>query len=320
MKFLILAGGFATRLWPLSEHRAKPLLVVGGSTILGHILKSLKQVQDQDIIVLTNRKFEGDIKKELKKNGRKNSIIFQEDSTGEIQKLGALRALSLCIKSQCIDDDITILAGDNLLEGFDPTDLQCQAHTARLIVRKLPDLQEASKFGVVTLGEKEEVLEFQEKPENPKSPLVSTGFVAFSRSLIPFLHECAEKFPDNLGGLFVFLKSKGITITAKIHEGAWFDIGSFESYLEAHKSLQKEPQIFEKGAQVKNSELVGKVFLGENTIVEDSVLVDCLILGNGFIKGCRLSQCLIDESVHLENVDLNHKMIRRMTKLKGPNA
>jgi glucose-1-phosphate thymidylyltransferase len=184
MKILILAGGFATRLWPLSEKHAKPLLLLAGKTILAHLLDRIPQ--GADVALLTNKKFEADFRKELKQLGRDSVEIFCEDAHSDGEKLGALGAISVACRELQVDDDLLVLAGDNLLPELKISDLDCDSDSARIAVRQVTSKEEARKFGVVEM-EGETVVGFEEKPSQPKSTLVSTGFLALGKNTLPIL-------------------------------------------------------------------------------------------------------------------------------------
>ena len=132
---MILAGGFATRLWPLTENRAKPLLLLGGQTILvrilDQVLKNKKKlenseiIEQEDVIILTNKKFEQEFKEELNKNGYGNVKIYIEDAESDGEKKGALGAVLDCIHFYGVKESIAILAGDNVIPGFSIDQLIC---------------------------------------------------------------------------------------------------------------------------------------------------------------------------------------------------
>jgi len=313
MKALILAGGFATRLWPLSENRAKPLLLVGGKTILEHLLEKIPK--EMPVYLLINKKFEADFIQELEQLGRKNAEIFLEDAMSDSGKVGALKALSEAIKHYEIDDNIAVFAGDNLLPNFKMSQLIDDSQSASLVVHDCKDLYAAKKFGVVEIreiGGKWIIADFEEKPQNPKGTLVSTSFMSLGKKFFPNLHDLAEKYPDRLGEIIAELIRQKKTVWASLNSGDWFDVGSFESYLEAHKSISEKPvsKVF-----LEKNHLSGKVFIGEGSVVENCRLTDCIIYPNNTLKNCHISQSALDESCILEGVDLNNKIIRKGTNL-----
>lgn len=320
MKVIVLAGGFATRLWPITESRAKPLLVIDGQTILARLLKPVLESDSfsaADIYLCTNQKFQANFKNELKNLNCEDINIFCEDAAKEGEKLGALGAISAVIDHYKIKEDLLVLAGDNILTAFDPEKMQVGPSEAKITVRAVEDLHAARKFGVVELGKNGEVLGFEEKPEKPKSIIVSAGFLSLGRDLLPILQKFALKEPDALGGIFPELLGNNIKVSAYETSGDWFDVGSFDTYLEAHKTLQAKSKNIHKSVKEKNNTYGGKVFVAQKVILEDSTLVDTILYPGSTIKNCQLSNCVIDENCHLENLDLSYKVIRQNTKLIG---
>ncbi len=311
MKILILAGGFATRLWPLSEKHAKPLLLLAGKTILAHLLDRIPY--DLEVALLTNKKFEEAFCLELKNLHRENIKIFCEDAHSDGEKLGALGAISVACRELKIDDDLLVLAGDNLLPELQISDLECQSDSARIAIREVGSKDEARKFGVVEL-DGETVIGFEEKPSNPKSRMVSTGFLALGKDTLPILHEYAKKAPDALGGIFPELLHQGISVSAAKVGGEWFDIGSFETYLGAHKILQTESVVRGQNIQESGCKFSGRVFLGDDSIVENCQLHDVIVYPGTVLRDCHISTSVIDENCHLEGLDLSQKLVRSGVK------
>ncbi len=328
MKVLILAGGFATRLWPLTEHRAKPLLLLDGKTILAHILEKLPQ--DAEIFLLTNQAFAADFQQELKNLKRKKVSIFCEDAHSDREKLGALGAISVAIREFKIQDDVLIFAGDNLLPLLRVDALLSGSDQACIAVRNVSNLDEARKFGVVEVNDelritnyelegKKRVENFEEKPEHPKSTLVSTGFLFLGHALFPILHEFARHSPDALGAIFPEFLRHGKTVLATEVGGEWFDVGSFDTYLESHMALQHLPLLLGSGVRQSGNQFSGKVFLGAGAKVKNCRITDSIIYPNCHLENCQISQSVIDESCHLVGLDLNRKIIRRRTKTVAMN-
>ena len=306
MKILILAGGFATRLWPLSEKHAKPLLLLAGKTILAHLLDRIPV--EAEVALLTNKKFEENFRRELDKLGRNSVEIFCEDAHSDGEKLGALGAISVACRELEIDDDLLVLAGDNLLPELKISDLKCSSDSARIAVRQVATKDEAMKFGVVEL-DGEVVVGFEEKPSNPRSTLVSTGFLALGKNTLPILHEFAKKSPDALGGIFPELLRQGIEVTGA-RVGEWFDIGSFETYLGAHRALQDKDVVRGNKVREKDNVFSGRVFLGDNTDIEGCQLRDVIVYPGTVLRDCRISNSVIDENCNLVGLDLSQKLVR----------
>lgn len=314
MKCIILAGGFATRLWPLTENKAKPLLHLKDRPLISHIVEKLPK--ETEIIISTNAVFESDFKEWAKGFTDRNLKIFVEDSAGDDFKKGALGATAFVIESEDIKEDLILLAGDNYF-AFDMNDLLNRfTDNPLLAAYDIKNLEEARKFGVV-IQKDGKAIGFQEKPEQPKSTLVSTGcFIFPAKNLKDIVHYAKEK-NDDLGGIFEYLVKQGETIDVFEFEDAWVDIGSYEAYLQANKELLAGEVIEREGVQKEGvNEFIGGVYLGKNVVVRNSVIENSVILDGGEIDNCVIRNCVIDENCHLKNLDLSHKMIRQGSRIE----
>ncbi len=303
MHALILAGGFATRLWPLTENRAKPLLVLHGKTILAHILAQVPA--DVTVTVVANFAFADDFIEELKRINRPKTQLWCEPSTSDGEKLGALRAISECVRDLKIEDEIALLAGDNLLPSFDFGDLAVTENEAKIIVRDIGDIVLARSFGVAEV-ENSVVQSFVEKPQNPTSSLISTGFFALGRNCINHLHDCAAAQPDALGGVIPYLLRHGTAVGAAEYAGEWFDVGSFAAYLDAHRTLTPQKNEVDKNG----NQISGSVWISPSAEVKNSILHDCIVYDNTVVENCHVSCSVIDSDAMLSGVDINQKLIR----------
>ncbi len=325
-------------------------MLLDGKTILAHILDKIPA--SGEVFLLTNKAFEEEFRLEMKKYGRKNFQIFCEDAHSDGEKLGAVKAVSLALQEYKIQESVFVFAGDNLLPELNVESLQCTDDEARIAVREVETLDEARKFGVVEVrgegqGTRDEgkklaplckgrcpalrdrgvlerlkgdllsVIGFEEKPENPKSKLVSTGFLSIGRELFPLLHKTAEKSPDGLGNIFVEFLASEENVFGVPTGGDWFDVGSFETYLEAHRALQKKDLFIGKNVRQKENVFGGKVFLGDGCEVTDCRITDSIVYPGSHLHNCHISQSVIDENCELSGLDLSRKLVRRGTKVHG---
>jgi glucose-1-phosphate thymidylyltransferase len=314
MKCIILAGGFATRLWPLTENKAKPLLHLKDRPIISHIVDALPPTIE--ILISTNAVFEDDFKAWAKHYPDRNLRIFVEDSKANEGKKGALGATALVIRETKIDEDLLLIAGDNYF-GFRLSDFLAAFRGHPLLAAyDIRDLNLAKKFGVV-VAKNGQVTEFQEKPQEPKSTLVSTGCYVFPRKNLADIVEYAAKKKDDLGGIFEHLLRKGETIETFSFKEPWYDIGSFEGYLKATKDLL-DGQVIEKDGVQKSgkNQLTGGVYLGEDTHLEDCVIEDSVILKDCVLRNCVLRNCIVAERCVLDGIDLGRQMIRQGSVIK----
>lgn len=333
MQCFILAGGFATRLWPLTERRAKPLLPIAGRPILTYAVEAVPA--DLPITVSTNAVFAQDFADWKKTLKRTDVHIAIEDTGHEDQKLGALGALARWISEEKIDDDVLLLAGDNfaacdlsaflklfrehpLIAGHDIGDTDAAKAFGTIIVEDLPSPGgSAEPGGGAGGGGVQRVSSFEEKPSHPKSTVVSTGWWVLPRTSLPILTAYAAKHPDNVGGVFEEFLRQGLSIDCFIFRELWKDIGSFEAYMSLHRELVGEKALTHPTATFSpDAELKGAIDLGPNTIITQSTLTDCIVFGNTTITDCVLTRCIIDTGCVLRGVDLTDKMLRAGTVLE----
>jgi len=315
MQALILAGGFATRLWPLTEKRAKPLLLLNGKPLISHIVEKIPT--EIKITISTNQVFKTDFEKWKKSFLDRDIKIFIEDSANDDAKKGALGATSFFIQEKKIDENLILIAGDNYFNFNFQNFLNNFKQNPLIAVFDLKSLNKAKKFGVVNINKQNRVDSFEEKPPEPKSTLVSTGLYIFpQKNLQDIIHYAKEK-NDDLGGIFeYFLNIKKQTVDCFTFDQGWYDIGSFSAYLEAHQTLQKNQKIKTKSVQIdSDSKLEGAIFLGENVQIVNSYLKDTVVLDNCQIQDCVIRESVIDQYCELCNIDLTRKMIRSESQI-----
>jgi len=320
MKCFILAGGFATRLWPLTERRAKPLLPLADIPLLSYVIEQVPP--DLPITVSTNAVFAEDFKKWKKTIAKRNIEIIIEDVGHEDQKLGALGAVAQWLEDKEIDDDLLLLAGDNFSACNMQTFLGLRRNQPLLAAHDIGDTELAKQFGTVILEKGDDplknILAFEEKPAHPKSTIVSTGWWFLPRQYLSLLREYAAEHADNVGGIFEEFLRKKIPIDCFVFHETWKDIGSFESYLSIHREVVGERLIVDASSTVgKNVTLKGSIAIGPKTDLVESTLSDCIIFGKTTIRNCVLERCIVDEECVLEGVDLSDKMLRAGTVLRN---
>ncbi len=316
MKVIILAGGFATRLWPLTEKTAKPLVPLAGKPLISWIIESLPE--NLEIFVSTNAVFANDFQEWKKKYFPKRKIeIFIEDSKSEKRKKGALYATSLVIQEKKIQEDILVIAGDNYFGfSFDQffVEFQSFAEDVLLAVYDIEDAQKASFFGVVVphKSAKGVIQSFQEKPEHPKSTLVATGCFVLPQKNIKDLISFSEKNRDDLGKIFEYLLEEKHVVRYFSFQEEWFDIGSFSAYLAANLHLLEGKIVQGKNTSIApNTSLRGSVFLGDNVMVRENVsLENSLILEGVTLDNCSIQNAVIGKNTFISGVDISHKILR----------
>ncbi|MBW2966180.1 nucleotidyltransferase family protein [Candidatus Woesearchaeota archaeon] len=247
MKAIILAAGYGTRLYPLTKDKAKPLLDVAGKPMINHIMEKIKEIEEVDqIIVVTNNKFYNQFLEWSNNYNSNIPIKVLNDSTlSNNDRLGAIGDINFAIEKEDINDDIVIINGDNLfqfsLKSMHQTFKEKNQHIISLYDVKTE--QEAKKFGIVALGENNKIIEFKEKPEQPKSTLASIGIYFYTKQIRDLMDQYLKQGnnADRTGDFVEWLHKKE-TVHGHIFnnpEEKWFDIGSFESLESANKEWNK---------------------------------------------------------------------------------
>ncbi len=297
MKAIILAGGYATRLWPLTKKRAKPLLLINGKPMVTHIVEKLPH--NMEVFLVTNMKFKKDFQNWQKNLGRDVKLVF-DDARKEAEKPGALGAIANTIRDEGIDEDVIVLGGDNYFQFSFKDFIKEYKGIPFICAYDIGNIQDASKFGVLnTKGQR--VVSFEEKPKKAKSTLVNTLCMVVPQKSFPHLFEFVKKHSDNTGEFVKYLIKKD-KVQVHITKKDWFDIGSFEGYLQAHRSVAKErdgDDNFYGVDFVGKNTLEGKVFIDKGTMIKNSYLKDCIILGDCKIVDSRITNCIIDRKVNI---------------------
>ncbi len=314
MKALILAGGYATRLWPLTKEKAKPLLLINGKPMITHIIEKIPA--DIQAYVATNQKFKPDFEKWKKNCGHKVEMIYEE-SNEEAKKFGALGGIVNAIKEKNIQEDLLVIGGDNYFQFLITEFLDHYQGQPIIAAYNLKSLEDAKKFGVLSVrGDR--VIKFREKPEKPDSTLVNTMCMVIPFKFFSLLFEFVKIHQDNPGSFVEYLIKK-TTVNAFITNKAWFDIGSFEGYITAHKKVSRERGGFNfYGVDfIGKNQIEGKVFIDKGTIIKDSYLKDCIIFKNCQITKSKLKGCIIDEGSIIQCSQHKNEIIESKSIIKG---
>lgn len=238
MDVLILCGGFATRLEPITLFVPKPLLPIGGRPILDYIIEDVAGNPDINrIIISTNKKFENHFKYWISlKNAqstREKLELVTEPTMHNGNKLGAIKGIKYAIDNAKIQDDLMIIAGDNFYDSSISSLLlafKASARDSMICVHDVGSIEEAKKLGVVQVRDGI-ITGFEEKPTAPKSTLSSTGIYIYPKKDLPMFGEYLSQgnTPDAPGYFLQWFISKA-TVRSFVIEGRWFDIGTLETY------------------------------------------------------------------------------------------
>jgi glucose-1-phosphate thymidylyltransferase len=295
MKTIILAGGYATRFYPITLNRPKPLLPVAGRPIIDYILES--SVFSDPPIVSTNRRFAEQFVR-WRTDSDKDVQLVIEETTDEEGKLGTVGALSFLIHRLNIDDDILVVGGDNIFDF--PLEALLSSYRGNPLVA-LCDIKDMElvrgRYGVaIVQGGK--IVDFQEKPQRPRSTLASTACYVYPPKTFPLIDEflsVSEEGSDAPGYLNEWLlKEQGMRIDPFVFEGGWYDIGDRSSYIVANQHYSGRDTVCGGNVIIERSTVRGSVLLDEVRI-EDSSIVGCIIDRGCSLKGVDLNGCLVGE-------------------------
>ena len=317
MKAVVLAGGYATRLWPITKHRPKMLLPVGETTVIDRVFRELEtDDRIEEVYVSTNERFAAEFESHLADSGFEKPRLSVEDTTEESEKFGVVGALGQLVEREGIDDDLLVVAGDNLI-GFDLpvfVDYFERTGAATLAAHDVGDREKAKSYGLVEL-DGDRVVDFQEKPAEPKSTLVSIACYAFPAESLRFDEYLAgDNNPDEPGWFLQWLQSRE-PVHAYVFEEPWFDVGTPESYLEAIAWALGGESVIAESATVERSTIGENVHVMAGAEIVDSRLDRSVVFGNATVRDCEAQGTIIDEETHLENIDLAGALIGAHTQL-----
>ena len=233
MKCLILAAGYATRLYPLTENYPKPLLEVKNKKILDWLIDDLETTKEiSEYIVVTNHKYASVFENWIKERNEKITLIDDGTITNET-RLGALRDISLAVNELKINDDLFVMAGDNVLDFSLRTFIDYFKEKKVTCIMKYyeEDLNTLKKRSTIKVDSNDKVLEMLEKPSNPDSHYCCPPFYIYAKDDLKYIDMCIENADslDAPGGFISYLYDKR-PIYAMTMPGDRYDIGDINSY------------------------------------------------------------------------------------------
>lgn len=245
MKCLILAAGYATRMYPLTENFPKPLLTVGDRTILDWLIDDIETAgMIDEYIVISNHRFSGHFERWAEKKaireGTEITVVDDGTSTNET-RLGAVNDILFAAEKLGLDDDLLVIAGDNLLD-FSLKGFICYAQekgTSCVMRCFEPSLEKLHRTGVAEVDQNDRIIGMEEKPENPKSHWCIPPFYYFCREDVKLVRTGIESgCGTDAPGSFIAWLSTVVPVHAYEMPGKRFDIGNLESYEEVKKYYQ----------------------------------------------------------------------------------
>ncbi len=238
MKNIVIAAGYATRLGELTKNFPKPLLKIGNSTILGRMLDDIDQIGDIDEhVIITNHRFAPIFEEWVAEQHYSKPITIVDDGTETNEtRLGAVCDLLFAMDKLDIDDDLLVVAADNLLFfSFQEFVAFARAkNTSCIMCHEQPSLEKLQRTGVVELDADMRVLGMEEKPQVPKSHWAVPPFYIYLKKDLDLVRNsvgngCGKDAPGNLAHYMV----ENTVMHAWPMSAGRFDIGSLDTYYEA---------------------------------------------------------------------------------------
>ena len=248
MKALVLAAGYATRLRPLTESMPKQLLPVGGRPMLDWILDKLRDTSADEIHLVTNARFANDF---AEWSAGKDVRVHNDGTNSNDDRLGAIGDIRFVQEHAELDDDLLVIAGDNLfdysLREFE--DFWRWKDGSAVAVYDVGDPALASQYGVIAVDPDDRITAFVEKPEHPASTLAATATYLYTRDHALRVGEYLADGnpPDAPGNLVAWLYQRA-PVYAYRFAGDWYDIGDHQQLLEADNRMRRRGGLPERDA------------------------------------------------------------------------
>ena len=238
MKNIVIAAGYATRLGELTKNFPKPLLKIGDSTILGRMLDDIDSIpQIDEHVIITNHKFASIFKEWAKEQHYTKPITIVDDGTSTNDtRLGAVCDLLFAMEKLRIDDDLLVVAADNLLffTFKDFVDFARSKQASCIMCHEQPSIEKLQRTGVIVMDENNKVLNMEEKPQKPKSRWAVPPFYIYMKKDLELVRHSVENGcgKDAPGNLAHYMVDHTDMYAWKMNAGR-FDIGSLDTYYEA---------------------------------------------------------------------------------------
>lgn len=251
MKALVLAAGYATRLKPLTDETAKPLLEVAGRPMVDYVCDRIDEVDAVDeLYVVSNARFARDFERWGEaRPGRLSPLVVDDGSRSNEERLGAIADIRLVVERAGLEgEDLLVVAGDNLFdfslaEQVDfwriRTLAEASGAASCVAVHRLSDRPQASLYGTVELAADARVIDFVEKPVNPKTNLIATACYVFAAAHVALIDRYVAEgnSPDQPGNLVAWLHSRE-PVYGFVFDGLWLDIGNPDQLREAGEIIR----------------------------------------------------------------------------------
>jgi len=321
MEAVVLAGGYATRLWPITRNRPKMLLPIGETTVIDRILG---QLEDDDRIgttyISTNERFADEFRSHVADSGYEKVQLSVEDTADEDEKFGVVGALAQLVEREGIEgEDLLVVAGDNVI-SFEMSEFVDRFEATgdpTIAAYDVGSTELASAYGTVSLDADGHVTEMREKPDDPDTTLVSIACYAFPASAVRFEEYLADDNNPDEPGWFIQWLVANDRVSAFEFDEAWFDIGTPESYLETVAWQLGGRNLVDDDATLENVELGENVHVVGDAHVVDSTLDGSVIFPGTTIRDCEVRGSIVDRNASLDSLTLDGALVGENTRIPG---
>jgi len=295
------------------------LLPVGESTVIDGIVDDLESDERiSEIFISTNEAFAGEFETHFEERGTDKITMSVEKTADEDEKFGVVGALAQLVDREGLgEEDLLVIAGDNLF-GFDISEFIDHFKSyddPTLAAYDVGDLEKAKSYGLIQV-EGDEIVDFQEKPEDPKSTLVSIACYAFPADAIRFDEYLAgDNNPDEPGWFIQWLVDQG-SVRPFSFEDVWYDIGTADSYLEAVEFALEGGQIIADDATVENSDIGENVHVLSGATIENSSVENTVVFQDAHISDADITDSVIDAKASVEGKDLDGSLLGQNSRVQ----
>lgn len=232
---LILAAGYATRLYPLTINKAKALLPIQGRPIIDHILDEMLKMPDlTKVVVVTNHRFAADFEAWSQTRTDIDVVILDDQTTDDSNKLGAIGDIQFVIDELQIEDDLFVIAGDNLFTFDLKTAWSKFREKGRdlILAKELdPQTEDLTRFAIAEVNDAGDLISLEEKPTKPRSNLAVFATYFYQKDTLPLIRTyLAEGHSPDAPGHFPAWLYKHKPVYLYLFEGDCVDIGTPEAY------------------------------------------------------------------------------------------
>ncbi|MFC1809310.1 nucleotidyltransferase family protein [Candidatus Omnitrophota bacterium] len=240
MNVILLCAGYATRLYPLTEDKPKPLLPVNEKPIIEYILEKIEHYDEiSNVYIITNNKFYGAFCEwKDSYSSKKNIEVINDGTESDEDKLGAIGDLAFVIDKKRIHEKTLIIAGDNLFDfNLDQFFSLFNEKNALGVIGAfdVKDKELAKQYGILDIDEEGRIVSFVEKPKDPPSTFASLALYLFSKEGIGLVNDYIDRgLNKDQPGHYIRWLSENKVVHGVVCNGHWFDIGDFESYEKAN--------------------------------------------------------------------------------------